>query len=119
MALELRRENEQLRALIENTSDIITIVNEDGTIRYESPSIERILGYSSEDVIGKNVLDFVHPEDVTATDRVLRAALHNPGMPQSIELRFRHRDGSWRILEVDRQAPHESAGYGRRGGELA
>lgn len=110
MALELRRENEQLRALIENTSDIITIVNEDGTIRYESPSIERILGYRSEDLIGRNVLDFVHPEDVTAAERVLKLALHNPGMPQSIELRFQHRDGSWRVLEVIGKRPTSPPG---------
>jgi PAS domain S-box-containing protein len=110
MVLELRRENEQLRALIENTSDIITIVNEDGTIRYESPSIERILGYLSEDLIGRNVLDFVHPEDATAAERVLKLALHNPGMPQSIELRFQHRDGSWRVLEVIGKRPTSPPG---------
>jgi PAS domain S-box-containing protein len=109
-ALELRRENERLRSLIENTSDIITIVNEDGTIRYESPSIERTLGYNSEDLIGKNVLDFVHPEDVTAAERVLELAVHNPGMPQSIELRFRHRDGSWCVLEIIGKRPTSPRG---------
>jgi PAS domain S-box-containing protein len=105
MELELRRENERLRSLIENTSDIITIVNKDGTISYESPSIERILGHHPKDLIGKNVLDFVHPEDATATVRALKAALHNTGMAQSIELRFRHRDGSWRTLEVIGKRP--------------
>jgi two-component system sensor kinase FixL len=110
MALELRRENEQLRALIENTSDIITIVDGDGTIRYESPSIEGILGYRPEDLIGKNVLDFVHPEDVTATERILKLALHNPGMPQSIEVRLRHRDGSWCVLEVIGKRPTGPSG---------
>ena len=105
MELELRRENEQLRSLIENTSDIITIVNEDGTIRYESPSIERILGYHPEDLIGKNVLDFVHPEDAAATVRAVKAAFHHTGVAQPIELRFRHRDGSWRVLEAIGKRP--------------
>jgi two-component system sensor kinase FixL len=109
-ALDLRRENEQLRSLIENTSDIITIVNEDGTIRYESPSIERILGYNPEDLVGKNVLDFVHPEDVAATKRVLKLAVQNPGMPQSIELHLRHRDGSWHVLEVIGKRPTSPPG---------
>ena len=105
MELELRRENEQLRALIENISDIITIINEDGTIRYESPSIERILGYRPEDLIGKNVLDFIHPDDIAATVGTLKAAFGNVGVAQSTELRFRHRDGSWRVIEVIGKRP--------------
>jgi len=103
--LELRRESEQLRSLIENTSDIITIVNEDGAIRYESPSIERMLGYDPKDLIGRNVLHLVHPEDVAATERVLKLALDNPGTTQSVELRFRHRDGSWHVLEIIGKRP--------------
>jgi two-component system sensor kinase FixL len=103
--LELRRENEQLRALIENTSDIISIINEDGTIRYESPSVERVLGYRPEELIGKNVLDFVHPDDIAATVGALKAAFGNAGVAQSTELRFRHRDGSWRVVEVIGKCP--------------
>ncbi|MGD0949456.1 MAG: PAS domain S-box protein [Candidatus Binatia bacterium] len=103
--LELRRQNEQLRALIENISDIITIISEDGTIRYESPSIERILGYRAEDLIGKNVVDFIHPEDTAATVRTLKAAFGKAGVAQSTELRFRHRDGSWRVIEVIGKRP--------------
>jgi PAS domain S-box-containing protein len=105
MELELRRENEQLRVLIENTSDIISIINEDGTIRYESPSVERVLGYRPEDLIGKNVLDFVHPADITATVGTLKAAFDNAGVAQSTELRFRHLDGSWRAIEVVGKRP--------------
>ena len=111
MELELRRENEQLRALIENTSDIISIINEDGTIRYESPSIERILGYRPEDLIGKNVLDFVHPDDIAATVGTLKAALwqcrcsavDRTALSAPRRLVARHRGY--------RQAPHESARY--------
>jgi two-component system sensor kinase FixL len=109
-ALDLRRENERLRSLIENTSDIITIVSEDGTIRYLSPSIERILGDDPRDLVGKNVLDFVHPADVAATERVLKLAVRNPGTPQSIELRLRHRDGSWHVLEVIGKRPTSPPG---------
>jgi two-component system sensor kinase FixL len=104
-ALDLRRENEQLRSLIENTSDIITIVSEDGAICYVSPSIERILGYDPKVLIGQNVFDFVHPEDVAATERVLKLAVRSPGMLHSIELRLRHRDGSWHVLEVIGKRP--------------
>src|SRR5690348_14021379 len=67
---ELRRSRQALqeselrfRSLVQNSSDIISILAADGTIRYESPSIERILGYKPEELIGRNAFDLVHPDD--------------------------------------------------------
>ena len=101
LAVELlRRSEEHFRSLIENASDIITVVDLDGTIRYESPAVERVLGYKPEELIGRSVNEFTHPDDVTATSLLqTRAGEPNNG-PVSIELRFKHRDGDWRILEV-------------------
>jgi PAS domain S-box-containing protein len=91
----LERREEHYRSLIENSMDLISILNLDGTIRYVSPSHERMLGYPLDELVGRNVLSFVHPEDKA---RVIGAIEHgNNGRP--LECRICHRDGSWRMLE--------------------
>jgi len=91
----LQRREEHFRSLIENALDLISIVSEDGIIRYASPSHERTLGYSSEELVGRDFKDFVHPEDV---DEVVRAFQNNTSA-SSIESRVRHKNGQWRVLE--------------------
>ena len=90
----------RFRSLVQNSSDIITILGADGTIHYESPSIERILGYKPENLVGKNVFEFVHPDDMPRIEAVFREHLPVPGSIHPLELRFRHNDGSWRTLEA-------------------
>src|ERR687898_2897973 len=61
----LRRSEERFRSLVQNASDIIIILEADGTVRYVSPAIERVLGLQTEEVIGKNAVAFVDPVDRT------------------------------------------------------
>ena len=96
----LRHSEEYFRSLIENATDIITILESNGTILYESPSIEKILGYKSEELIGKKFSGFVHSDDLQDFRNVFSKLLRNPDIIRSVEIRFRHKDGSWRILEV-------------------
>jgi PAS domain S-box-containing protein len=90
----------RFRSLVQNSSDIITILDAEGIVRYESPSIERILGYKPEELVGKNALQFIHPDDRERVMRVLQEHVGIPGSITPIELRFRHNDGSWRTLEA-------------------
>ena len=90
----------RFRSLVQNSSDVITVLDADGTVRYESPSIERILGYRPEDVIGQNAFDFVHPDDRPRVTALFQERLGVPGSIAPIEVRFRHNDGSWRTLEA-------------------
>jgi two-component system cell cycle sensor histidine kinase/response regulator CckA len=91
----LERREEHYRSLIENSMDLISILNLDGTIRYVSPSHERMLGYPLDELVGRNVLSFIHNED---KDRIQTALINgNNGRP--VECRTRHADGSWRVLE--------------------
>ncbi len=92
------RENERrFRSLIEHASDIITVVDASGVIRYESPSIQRLLGHSPGDLIGTHIQDRVHPDDVAA----LMASLSMRGeRGRSIEFRFQEKGGHWRSLEA-------------------
>ncbi len=97
---EVTKTAEHFRSLIENGLDIITVLNSDGSIRYESPSVERVLGYGPEELIGLNVFDYIYPADNAATREVFSAVVKEPGRSDGVELRFRHKDGSWRILEA-------------------
>lgn len=96
----LRYSEEHFRSLIENASDIITVLQGDGTIRYLSPSTERVLGYNPHTLVGRNALEFVHASDAPYVTNVFTDVIQNPGLTRSVELRVRHRDGSWHILEA-------------------
>jgi diguanylate cyclase (GGDEF)-like protein/PAS domain S-box-containing protein len=104
----LRRSEEYFRSLIENALDTITILDANGTVLYESPSVERVLGYAPEEMVGASVFEFIHPDDAPRVKGVFQQAEKRTGMTSSLELRFRHRDGSWRILEaVGRNLLHD------------
>jgi PAS domain S-box-containing protein len=89
-----------LRSLVQYTSDIITIMDPNGTIVYQSPAIERLLGYRVEELIGANAFEYIHPEDVERVLGVFVQTLESGGVSPLVELRFRHADGSWRHLEA-------------------
>ncbi|WP_341529050.1 EAL domain-containing protein [Nostoc sp. UHCC 0302] len=95
----LRESEAKFRSLIQNSSDIIGIFEPDGTIRYESPSIERILGYKPEELIGKNAFEFIHPEDIPKSSNIFNYLIQNLGSTVRVESRFRRKDGSWCFLE--------------------
>jgi len=100
---KLRQSEERFRSLVQNATDIITVLEADGTIRYESPAIERILGYELGERLGKNALDYIHPEDVERVKDSLAKAKDNPAETQeAVEFRIQHKDGSWRHVEVTR-----------------
>jgi PAS domain S-box-containing protein len=83
----LRRHSEvYLRSLIENAIDLITALDSNANILFESPSIE-------------NVFAYVHPDDLPAAQKSFTRLIREPGMSDSIEVRIRHQDGSWRFFE--------------------
>jgi PAS domain S-box-containing protein len=96
----LREREERFRSLIENAHDITCICAEDGTMLYQSPSLERRLGYSADDLIARNGYPYVHPDDVPVVREALGRMVADPGTVLRLEYRFRHRDGSWRMLEA-------------------
>jgi len=92
---ERHRAEQYFRSLVQNSSDVITIIEADGTIRYESPSIHRILGYSQDELIGKNAFDYFHLDDLPKMRARMEDLLRQPGTASSSEFRFHHADGSW------------------------
>ena len=96
---ELRRSEERFRALIENSSDAIALLDSSGVVSYAGPSTERILGYAAGEFYGRSFFDLVHPEDHERTVRVFSELVHKPGHTARMEYRFRHKDDSWRWME--------------------
>ncbi|MBI3118716.1 MAG: response regulator [Candidatus Hydrogenedentes bacterium] len=94
----LRRKSERYaRALLDNALDVITVVNRDGTIRSESPSIEHVLKYRPEELTGRDIHDMIHPEDRSKLDALLAAECAEEAAPSSI--RYQTANGAWRVLE--------------------
>ncbi len=87
------------RVLIENITDIITVLSANGTILFESPSIERVLGYKPDELAGMQAFDFIHPDDVRGVLKFFQLAIDNFDTSLPIEYRFRHKDGSWKLIE--------------------
>ena len=96
---ELRRSEKRFRALIENSSDAIALLDPTGLVVYAGPSTERILGHANEDFVGSRVFELIHPEDRERTISLLNGLAQNPGHALRIECRVRHKDGSWRWME--------------------
>jgi diguanylate cyclase (GGDEF)-like protein/PAS domain S-box-containing protein len=95
----LRESDAYFRSLVENARDVIHVINEDGTTRYITPSVKRLLGFSPEELIGRMALDLVHPDDRESAMAALRLDRYAPGSGRGLEFRVGHRDGSWRIFE--------------------
>jgi PAS domain S-box-containing protein len=98
--LDVRRSEDYFRSIIENASDIIAIIGRDGNIRYGSPSVERVLGYSRRVLAGIAGIDLIHPDDAAVASAFLTIQLADPAATQTVELRARHQDGTWRSFEV-------------------
>jgi PAS domain S-box-containing protein len=90
----------QFRSLVNNSSDLITVLAPDGTIAYQSPSVQRVLGRPATDLVGTALGDLVHPDDRHDVDESLtKLAQAAPGATDNFGCRLRHEDGSWRHVE--------------------
>ena len=99
MEQQLREREEYFRSLIEQAQDIIAVVDAEGAIRYASPSVA-LLGYAPEELIGRAMFDLVHPDDAETTLRVFAEGVATGEGGRLLEVRFRHKDGTYRILEA-------------------
>ncbi|MGQ9757603.1 MAG: PAS domain-containing protein [Actinomycetota bacterium] len=84
--------------LNENAYDMVGVLLPDRRADYVSAAVEPNLGYRPEELVGKNVLDYIHPEDRPGVAGMIAKAFDEPGYVGTI--RFRHGDGGWRTLEA-------------------
>ena len=93
---EVQRATDRTRLLLENASEVITIYEADATIRYISPSVEKILGYTQEEMIGIRDIAYVHPDGVEAYEQMFKDLLEKPDEKVTIEFSYQTK-GSQRI----------------------
>ncbi|MFW6206839.1 MAG: PAS domain S-box protein, partial [Gemmatimonadota bacterium] len=100
LEVELREREQQYETILTEISDVVTVLDEDGRIRYQSPSIEKVFGYGAEELVGRPAFELVHPEDVDGVAEAFFATVEDRGEGQrTVQYRFRHSDGSWRLVE--------------------
>jgi len=93
---EREKELERYEALVDNTTDLITLVDEEGEVLYQSPSSERVLGYDPEEAVGNNVFDLVHPDDRERVEDEFSELIENPEAEiGDSEYRFLRADGDY------------------------
>lgn len=96
---EVERRERYFRSLIENSHDLITLIDATGLIIFQSASVQNILGYAVADMQGRSVFDFLHPSDLEVARQGLSEALTR-NILRTLLLNIRHANGSYRLLEA-------------------
>jgi PAS domain S-box-containing protein len=96
----LRRSERRFRSLVRYASDIITILDAEGVILYESPAVERVLGFRPGERTGLSAFSQVHPEDLPMTRERFAALVDKPERRVSLEYRAKDSEGRWRYFEA-------------------
>jgi PAS domain S-box-containing protein/putative nucleotidyltransferase with HDIG domain len=97
---ELRASEDRFRSLVQNSDDLIHVVDASNKIIYESPSVARITGYPPGFMLGKHPFDFIHPDDQQVASKDLGHVVERIEQGTPTEVRFRRADGEWIYLEV-------------------
>jgi two-component system, cell cycle sensor histidine kinase and response regulator CckA len=90
---------QRFRSLIQNAHDVVSIIDDSGNVTYVSPGITQVTGYLPQDIEGSVGFEWLHPDDVELAASMLAEIIESPGEIRTIELRARHKDGSWIWLE--------------------
>ena len=106
---ERRQRERRFQALVEESHDAITVIDENGQYQYQSPSAERMLGYDVEETIGETVWEYIHPDDRETVRGTFEEWLVNPEETADVvEYRARHANGSWRWMEARANNPADN-----------
>src|SRR5258708_35648179 len=96
----LRASDRRFRALIEHSSDVVTLLDASGTVLYASQSSQPVLGYASTENVARSVFELIHPDDQARALELFAELMQEPRRVAQIELRALHKDGTWRRLEA-------------------
>jgi PAS domain S-box-containing protein len=96
----LRRSEAYFRSLFENALELITVLDPQGRIVYENPSNAKFVGYERREMLGRNIFEIIHPDDLAHVQSVFAEALERPGGAPMVRFRLRHKDGTWHWIEA-------------------
>ncbi|WP_336326744.1 histidine kinase N-terminal 7TM domain-containing protein [Halovenus sp. HT40] len=96
-----RSVQKRYQALIENSSDLITVVDRNGTVTYVSPSVRRIIGVDPEFATGQDAFEFIHEDDQSVVRDAFEELIDNPGEKRRVEYRLIGGDGEWLYMESE------------------
>jgi PAS domain S-box-containing protein len=96
----LRAQEEWFRALSQNALDIVSVIDAEGVIKYNSPSISRVLGYAPEELHNTSGFDLIHPREIPGAINLLKRIVEHPGETLTSTFRVRHSNGDWRQMEI-------------------
>jgi len=96
----VKNREEHLRAVLENSSDVIALLDPEGTVLYVSNAIERLVGYPASQVVGRSTFELIHPDDQPRIRAASAECLASPGNQIRAEYRAKHSDGTWRDWEM-------------------
>jgi diguanylate cyclase (GGDEF)-like protein/PAS domain S-box-containing protein len=95
------RQNEaRFRSLVQHSSDVIIVTRANGTMRFVSPSANRVFGYDPSEMVGRPIVTLLHPDDRDRATATFEHAARSPGVTGPVEWRFRQPDGSWLHAEI-------------------
>jgi len=94
-----RRSEERFRSLVQNSSDVISIIDQRGQLLYQSPSIAGVFGYTPDELTGAHVGVWLHHEDALGATACIQQVLQEPSVQRVAQWRVWHKDGSWRMTE--------------------
>ncbi len=91
---------ERLGALLEHSSDILSLLDAEGRLLYNSPAAQRLHGFTVEEMEARNTFDFIHPEDQGRVGEAMAQCLRAPGRPVRVQYRYARRAGGWMWMEA-------------------
>lgn len=95
----LYQSEERFRNLVQNSSDLILIIDANGIIKYASPSITKITGFTTTEKVGESLFSGLAPEDINKISLVIEKLLLEPGQSISFDFRFKNKSGNWIYME--------------------
>ncbi|HTL29550.1 MAG TPA: PAS domain S-box protein [Tepidisphaeraceae bacterium] len=93
-------QNDRIRAIAQNAIDLVTLVDAAGNYTYINEAWERSLGYGPEELLGRNCLELVHPDDRPRVRESVARVMSTPDATESVVFRFKARNGEWRVFEA-------------------
>ncbi len=96
----IRKDEERFRKMVQNSMDALSLFSPEGTFLYISEAVDHLLGYRPEEMVGRGWEQFVHPDDIPMMATKLGHLLEETGNIETAEMRARHRDGSWRWIDI-------------------